>query len=87
MTEIMATTNNDIKKERKLPIFEDYEIVENGKAVQKWMLSLNGMYISGISKEQLRMLFFAAMKEYIPDAKKQMENWLADYEKKKASSK
>lgn len=41
----MATKNNNnkIEEERKHPIFEDCEEMENGKAVQKWMLSLNGI--------------------------------------------
>ena len=57
----MATknNNNNIEEERKHPIFEDCEEMENGKAVQKWMLSLNGMYISGITHEQMKELFDA----------------------------
>ena len=50
------SVNEMIQQERETPIFDDYEIVENGKAVRRWMLSLNGMYISGITDEQMRKL-------------------------------
>lgn len=60
--ENQVSNEEKIKKEQQLPIFEDYEMVENGKAVQKWMLSLNGMYISGISLQQLKLLHGAVQK-------------------------
>ena len=84
----METKNKDMEKERKLPIFEDYEMVENGKAVQKWMLSLNGMYISGISKEQLKLLHGAVLKTLYPGiSKEQLDAALAALDKKDVSSK
>lgn len=56
MNTASKSVNEMIQQERETPIFEDYEIVENGKAVRRWMLSLNGMYISGITDEQMRKL-------------------------------
>lgn len=53
---VNKSVSEKIQKERETPIFEDYEIVENGKAVCRWMLSLNGMYISGITDEQMKKL-------------------------------
>lgn len=52
----MATKYNTIEEERKHPIIEDCEVMENGKVERKFMLSLNGMYISGITEEQLEEL-------------------------------
>lgn len=48
-----------VEEERKHPIIEDCEEIENGKVVRKFMLSLNGMYISGITEDQLEELFEA----------------------------
>lgn len=56
MNTVNKSVSEKIQKERETPIFEDYEIVENGKAVRRWMLSLNGMYISGITDEQMKKL-------------------------------
>lgn len=54
--ENQVSKEEQAKKERMIPIFEDCEEQENGKAVHKWMLSLNGMYISGITDQQMSMM-------------------------------
>lgn len=47
----------NMEEERKHPIIEDCEVMEYGKVKHEFMLSLNGMYISGISREQLGELW------------------------------
>lgn len=44
----------NIEEERKHPIFEECEVMVAGKPAREHMLSLNGMYISGITDEQLK---------------------------------
>lgn len=36
------------------PIFEECEVMNAGKPVCEYMLSMNGMYISGVTDEQLK---------------------------------
>lgn len=47
----------NIAEERKHPIFEECEVMNAGKPAREHMLSLNGMYISGITDEQLKEMF------------------------------
>lgn len=47
----------NIAEERKHPIFEECEVINAGKPAREHMLSLNGMYISGITDEQLKEMF------------------------------
>lgn len=44
----------NIAEERMYPIFEECEVMNAGKPAREHMLSLNGMYISGITDEQLK---------------------------------
>lgn len=44
----------NIAEERKHPIFEECEVMNAGKPAREHMLSLNGMYVSGITDEQLK---------------------------------
>lgn len=44
----------NIAEERKHPIFEECEVMNAGKPAREHMLSMNGMYISGITDEQLK---------------------------------
>lgn len=44
----------NIAEERKHPIFEECEVMNAGKPAHEHMLSLNGMYISSITDEQLK---------------------------------
>lgn len=44
----------NVEEERKHPIFEECEVMVAGKPAREHMLSLNGMYISGITDEQLK---------------------------------
>ena len=44
----------NIEEERKHPIFEECEVMNAGKPAREHMLSLNGMYISGITDDQLK---------------------------------
>ena len=39
----------NIAEERKHPIFEECEVMNAGKPAHEHMLSMNGMYISGIT--------------------------------------
>ena len=55
----MAKEYKTVEEERKHPIIDDCEETENGKVVHKYMLSLNGMYISGITEDQLEELMEA----------------------------
>lgn len=48
-------------EERKHPIIEDCEEMVNGKPVHTFMLSLNGMYISGITHGQMHELYEQAL--------------------------
>lgn len=41
-------------EERMHPIFEECEVMNAGKPAREHMLSMNGMYISGITDEQLK---------------------------------
>lgn len=47
----------NIAEERKHPIFEECEVMNAGKTAREHMLSMNGMYISGITDEQLKEMF------------------------------
>lgn len=49
-----ANVAANIAEERKHPIFEECEVMNAGKPAREHMLSLNGMYISGITDEQLK---------------------------------
>ena len=55
-SENQVSKEEQIKKERMVPIFEDYEMKEQGKVVHKWMLSLNGNYIPDITDIQMEMM-------------------------------
>ena len=44
----------NIEEERKHPIFEECEVMVAGKPAREHMLSMNGMYISGITDAQLK---------------------------------
>lgn len=44
----------ELNEERMHPIFEECEVMNAGKPVCEYMLSMNGMYISGITDEQLK---------------------------------
>lgn len=44
----------NIAEERKHPIFEECEVMNAGKPAREHMLSMNGMYISGITDDQLK---------------------------------
>lgn len=44
----------NIAEERMHPIFEECEVMNAGKPAREHMLSMNGMYISGITDEQLK---------------------------------
>lgn len=58
----MANQNKDaaanfaanVEEERMHPIFEECEVMVAGKPAREHMLSMNGMYISGITDEQLK---------------------------------
>lgn len=60
--ENQVSKEEQIKKERMVPIFEDYEVKENGKVVHKWMLSLNGNYIPDITDTQMNMMLLELIK-------------------------
>lgn len=47
----------NIEEERKHPIFEECEVMVAGKPAREHMLSMNGMYISGITDEQLKEMY------------------------------
>lgn len=49
-----AKVADNIAEERKHPIFEECEVMNAGKPAREHMLSMNGMYISGITDEQLK---------------------------------
>lgn len=49
-----ANVAANIEEERKHPIFEECEVMVAGKPAREHMLSMNGMYISGITDEQLK---------------------------------
>lgn len=49
-----ANVAANVEEERKHPIFEECEVMNAGKPAREHMLSLNGMYISGITDEQLK---------------------------------
>ena len=44
----------NVQEERMHPIFEECEVMVAGKPAREHMLSMNGMYISGITDEQLK---------------------------------
>ena len=44
----------NIEEERKHPIFDEFEVMVDGKPAREHMLSMNGMYISGITDDQLK---------------------------------
>lgn len=44
----------NVEEERKHPIFEECEVMVAGKPAREHMLSMNGMYISGITDDQLK---------------------------------
>lgn len=47
----------NIAEERKHPIFEECEVMNDGKPAREHMLSMNGMYISGITDDQLKEMY------------------------------
>ena len=49
-----ANVAANVEEERMHPIFEECEVMNAGKPAHEHMLSLNGMYISGITDEQLK---------------------------------
>lgn len=44
----------ELEEERMHPIFDECEVMVAGKPAREHMLSMNGMYISGITDEQLK---------------------------------
>lgn len=44
----------NVQEERMHPIFDEYEVNDFGVVKRHHMLSMNGMYISGITDEQLK---------------------------------
>lgn len=52
----MEKGNKNIEEERKHPIIEDCEVMDKGEVKHEFMLSMNGMYISGITHEQMKEL-------------------------------
>lgn len=44
----------NIEEERMHPIFDECEVNDYGKVKRHYMLSMNGMYISGITDDQLK---------------------------------
>ena len=52
----MVKVYKTIEEERKHPIIEDCEVNDKGEVKHEYMLSLNGMYISGITHEQMEEL-------------------------------
>ena len=44
----------NIEEERMHPIFDECEVNDYGEAKRYHMLSMNGMYISGITDDQLK---------------------------------
>ena len=44
----------NIEEERMHPIFDECEVNDYGEAKRHYMLSMNGMYISGITDDQLK---------------------------------
>ena len=71
--EAYLPATDEVKEERKHPIFDDCEEAVGGEVKHTFMLSLNGMYISGITHEQLKELAEAAALELHPEAKKMAE--------------
>lgn len=49
-----ANVAANVEEERMHPIFEECEVMVAGKPAREHMLSMNGMYISGITDEQLK---------------------------------
>lgn len=47
----------NIAEERKHPIFEECEVMNAGKPAREHILSMNGMYISGITDDQLKEMY------------------------------
>lgn len=60
--ENQVSKEEQIKMERMVPIFEDYEVKENDKVVHKWTLSLNGNYIPDITDTQMNMMLLELIK-------------------------
>lgn len=52
-----ANVAANVEEERMHPIFEECEVMVAGKPAREHMLSLNGMYISGITDEQLKEMY------------------------------
>lgn len=52
-----ANVAANIAEERKHPIFEECEVMNAGKPAREHMLSMNGMYISGITDDQLKEMY------------------------------
>ena len=49
-----ANVAANVEEEKMHPIFEECEVMNAGKPAREHMLSMNGMYISGITDEQLK---------------------------------
>lgn len=49
-----ANVAANVEEERMHPIFEECEVMVAGKPAREHMLSMNGMYISGITDDQLK---------------------------------
>ena len=49
-----ANVAANVEEERMHPILAEREVMNAGKPAREHMLSLNGMYISGITDEQLK---------------------------------
>lgn len=52
--DVAANVAANVEEERMHPIFEECEVMNAGKPAREHMLSLNGIYISGITDEQLK---------------------------------
>lgn len=70
--ENQVSKEEQIKKERMVPIFEDYEVKEQGKVVHKWMLSLNGSYIPDITDTQMQMMLLELVRLKGAEAKESL---------------
>lgn len=53
-TDAAAKAAANIEEERMHPIFDECEVNDYGEAKRHYMLSMNGMYISGITDDQLK---------------------------------
>ena len=53
-TDAAAKAAANIEEERMHPIFDECEVNDFGEVKRHYMLSMNGMYISGITDDELK---------------------------------